>query len=349
MIRIGHLRIFLFLGALSVAAAILSAGPWGKTAAAEDKPPRLAIPVDCTPDVDCWVVNYVDLDPSSDTKDYACGKATYDNHKGTDFAIRDKNVMRAGVKVLAAAPGIVMNVRDGMKDLDVLDGLNKELVRKRECGNGVSIDHGGGWVTQYCHLRRGSVRVKKGQHVETGAPLGMVGQSGMAAFPHLHIQLSRDKILVDPFIGPDGKETCKLSPNHVWSDEAISHLAYKPTAIYLAGFAAKPPKAKAIHDGHHQDEVLSHRAPALVFWSDVFNIKAKDRVTQKITKPDGTELIVHSKVMSRTQARRMFFAGKPRKGLFWDKGIYKGETRIERTTDDGKTEIFTATRSVTLR
>src|SRR3990170_2240552 len=68
------------------------------------------------------------------------------------------------VAVLASADGTVKGLRDGMDDI-LIDNLTKETVKDRECGNGVVLDHGGGWETQYCHLLKGSVSVKKGDQV----------------------------------------------------------------------------------------------------------------------------------------------------------------------------------------
>jgi murein DD-endopeptidase MepM/ murein hydrolase activator NlpD len=51
----------------------------------------------------------------------------------------------------------------------------------------VDIDHGYGIVTRYAHLSKAAVKV--GQTVERGAPIGNVGQSGLAAGPHLHYEV----------------------------------------------------------------------------------------------------------------------------------------------------------------
>src|SRR5215470_5343156 len=88
-------------------------------AGAAEAQPALHLPIDCTPGESCWIVNYVDLDPGSGTRDYTCGSRTYDGHRGTDIAIRDLAAMREGVKVLAAAEGEVRAVRDGEEDKNV--------------------------------------------------------------------------------------------------------------------------------------------------------------------------------------------------------------------------------------
>ena len=70
------------------------------------------------------------------------------------------------------------------------------------------IEHGEGWTTQYCHMRQGSVRVRKGDRVAAGAPLGFVGLSGGSEFPHLHIVARHDDRVVDPFTGSEMTAGC---------------------------------------------------------------------------------------------------------------------------------------------
>ena len=53
-------------------------------------------------------------------------------------------------------------------------------------GRAVKIDHGGGLVTVYGHLRRISGGIRRGVRVERGQIVGAVGMSGMATGPHLH-------------------------------------------------------------------------------------------------------------------------------------------------------------------
>ncbi len=156
----------------------------------------LELPVDC-PDEGCLVQNFVDHDPTRGHMDYACGAIAYDGHDGTDFRVPTRADM-TGAPVRAAAPGSVRAVRDGVADVP-LGAPGAPDVAGRECGNGVVIDHADGYSTQYCHLARGSVRVRPGVRVEAGAVLGTIGLSGKTEFPHVHFVVRRAGRIVDPF------------------------------------------------------------------------------------------------------------------------------------------------------
>nr|BFE35476.1 hypothetical protein GCM10010200_077270 [Actinomadura rugatobispora] len=56
-------------------------------------------------------------------------------------------------------------------------------------GNHVVLDLGDGAYAVLAHLRRGSVRVRKGQRVRAGDVLGEVGNSGNSSEPHLHFHV----------------------------------------------------------------------------------------------------------------------------------------------------------------
>jgi murein DD-endopeptidase MepM/ murein hydrolase activator NlpD len=57
-------------------------------------------------------------------------------------------------------------------------------------GNLVVLDHGEGWLTYYAHMDQ--VYVSCGQTVEQGTGIGTVGQTGQAAFPHLHFEVRQE-------------------------------------------------------------------------------------------------------------------------------------------------------------
>ena len=65
-------------------------------------------------------------------------------------------------------------------------------------GNTVIIDHGGGYSTLYAHNSRN--RVREGQHVIPGQHIADVGSSGMSTGPHLHFEIRRDNIALDPLL-----------------------------------------------------------------------------------------------------------------------------------------------------
>ena len=60
----------------------------------------------------------------------------------------------------------------------------------------VVLDHGNGWETRYAHLHR--IKVDKGDRVRRGRELGTVGHSGKAGGSHLHYEVRRRGVPIDP-------------------------------------------------------------------------------------------------------------------------------------------------------
>ena len=200
--------------------AVLLALWCGTVAAASVEETGLGLPLVCHLGETCWVANYVDVEPTEAARDFRCKGRTYNAHDGTDFAIRDRAVMEQGVTVIAAAPGTVLRVRDGVEDRALTDEGSKRAIAGRECGNGVVLEHDGGWQTQYCHLRRGSIRVRVGERVERGRPLGLVGLSGRTEFPHVHLTVRRNGQVIDPFTGRLQSAGCGGEEKPLWLADA---------------------------------------------------------------------------------------------------------------------------------
>jgi murein DD-endopeptidase MepM/ murein hydrolase activator NlpD len=57
----------------------------------------------------------------------------------------------------------------------------------------IYIRHYDGTIGEYGHLQKGGIKVKLGQRVEPGQPLGLSGQSGWVRGPHLHFMVFRAK------------------------------------------------------------------------------------------------------------------------------------------------------------
>lgn len=53
-------------------------------------------------------------------------------------------------------------------------------------GNAVFVDHGDDTSALYLHSPMGGIAVEVGDTVQQGDTLGVVGQSGLAGYPHLH-------------------------------------------------------------------------------------------------------------------------------------------------------------------
>lgn len=296
--------------------------------------PRFGLPIACTPGRTCEVQHYVDRDPGPGVRDYRCGRRTYDGHKGVDFRIPDMAAQRRGVAVLAAAPGRVARLRDGVDDVSIRqDGAPP--VEGRECGNGVVIDHGGGWETQYCHLARGSLRVKVGDTVAAGQPLGLVGLSGATEFPHLHFQVHHDGRVTDPW-APAGGDGCNAGTGTgagpsgpLWSAEVVTQTPYVAGAVLNLGFAAGPVAMGNIEDGAIAAPTRS--SPYIVAYGRGIGLRGGDEVEISLTGPGGAEL-AHGRQppLDRDKAQYMAYAGKKRPVDGWPAGAYTARMRVYR-------------------
>lgn len=283
----------------------------------------LHLPIDCELGKTCFIQHYTDRDTGPEAKDYTCGTLSYDGHKGTDFALPTHADRLKGVNVLAAAAGKVRGVRDGIPDMG-LDDTPAELIDGKDCGNGVVIDHGNGWETQYCHMASGSVQVKEGDQVETGALLGLVGYSGRTQFPHLHLSVRQNGEVVDPFAS--GADTCADSGLTMWDID----IAYQPTAIFDLGLSDAVPQYGAIKQGLPKAEV--RRDEPLVLWGYAFGAKPGDVMGFLISGPHG-EVFRHDVLIDRQQAQ-YFRAGGLKAPLGgWPSGRYTGLVTLTR---DGK-------------
>lgn len=96
------------------------------------------------------------------------------SHNGLDM------IAPSGEPVHASAKGIVSEVTKSRKGL----------------GNVVTIDHGNGIKTRYAHLA--DIEVRKGRAVKKGTRIGYVGVSGNSFAPHLHYEVLRDTVVLDP-------------------------------------------------------------------------------------------------------------------------------------------------------
>jgi murein DD-endopeptidase MepM/ murein hydrolase activator NlpD len=63
-------------------------------------------------------------------------------------------------------------------------------------GRTVVVQHAGGYVTMYAHLRR--VAVKHAQLVKPGTSIGFLGSSGRSTGPHLHFEVHIGGTPIDP-------------------------------------------------------------------------------------------------------------------------------------------------------
>lgn len=90
--------------------------------------------------------------------------------------------MPEGSEVCAARGGLVVEAQDS------LDGHGlEESFRGRD--NYVRVLHDDGTVAEYVHLMQGGARVAPGQRVRAGELLGLSGNVGYSAGPHLHFDV----------------------------------------------------------------------------------------------------------------------------------------------------------------
>lgn len=99
---------------------------------------------------------------------------TYKMHTGMDFTAP------VGTDIYATGNGTIVHVEYGNAGY----------------GNHVIVDHGFGFQTLYGHMHK--ISVKRGQKVLRGEVLGIVGNTGTSTGPHLHYEVIKNGVKINP-------------------------------------------------------------------------------------------------------------------------------------------------------
>jgi murein DD-endopeptidase MepM/ murein hydrolase activator NlpD len=114
------------------------------------------------------------------------------DHQAIDFGFLRKYNATKPLPVVAAHDGYVTLVVNN-EVRDITSG-------KKSYGNQVMINNSiDGEKTRYAHLEKGSVTVKVGQKVVRGQVIGIMGNTGYSFGRHLHFEVYKNGIRVNPF------------------------------------------------------------------------------------------------------------------------------------------------------
>jgi Peptidase family M23 len=175
-------------------------------------------------------------------------------------------------------------------------------------------------------MREGSIAVKAGDEVATGDRLGLIGFSGEAAFPHVHVTVRKDGKEVDPFSANDMTD-CKAVDRSLWSTSAQKTLAYKGSELLQLAWAPRIYEDAEVESGK-LSEFQPGQWSALVLFAEVINLYKDDVMSLTVTLPDQKP-VVNSVVMKNNRAVQRLYAGKKIKGSL-PHGIYTGRFELKR-------------------
>lgn len=109
----------------------------------------------------------------------------------------------------------------------VVDGIVTFAGRAGGYGNFVKVDHAGGLVSGYGHMSR--IAVRSGAHVGRGDVIGYVGSTGLSTGPHLHWEIWRNGVSINPrSIAFDNIERLSGNALRLFKARVASLTAVKP-------------------------------------------------------------------------------------------------------------------------
>jgi murein DD-endopeptidase MepM/ murein hydrolase activator NlpD len=111
-------------------------------------------------------------------------------HKGEGKTNED--YFAFGREILAPADGVVTDVINGVRD-NVPGSMNPYSA----IGNAVLIQHRDNEISVMAHFKLDSIKVKVGDKITKGQPIGLCGNSGNSSEPHLHYHLQNTPVIQD--------------------------------------------------------------------------------------------------------------------------------------------------------
>ncbi len=99
-------------------------------------------------------------------------------------------------KTLKSHQGVDYTIPEGTRIFATADGVVKSTTTNSTSGKEITIDHGNGYTTTYCHIK--STTVGRGAKVKRGDIIALSGNTGLSITPHLHYEVSYNGMRVDP-------------------------------------------------------------------------------------------------------------------------------------------------------
>jgi len=227
---------------------------------------------------------YVDVAPEPDIAiAYDCSPATSEGFAGHETRLRSFAEQDIGVPVYAVADGVVAALYE--------DGEDRNENNQIGDANFVVIDHGGGLMTRYWHLKRGSVYVQTGQSVEAGQQIALTGSSGVLTpegTPRLYFETLIDGEPVELLRG-----ACNSDAALGWESPWLNDL--KPVIVdqgFVRGDLGFLPWAGHPHP-YPRSNHASFEDQEITFWVQGLNNYELTRYAFRFYAPDG-ELIFES-------------------------------------------------------
>lgn len=135
-------------------------------------------------------------------------------HKGIDIT-RWTGSYSALATIIAFDNGKIIAYNNSVPGPDYVNPNNS-------AGNYICIDHGNGWVTKYFHLAYNTLPndLYWGKPITKGSYVGYMGNTGNSYGAHLHFQLEKDGVPIDPLPYLLGEKKMDTKENKPWVDQA---------------------------------------------------------------------------------------------------------------------------------
>ncbi len=193
------------------------------------------------------------------SKRITCGYLEYNNHLGIDLGWRVDEIQN---NVYANSKGIVINVKDGVNTLPL---------SAKSWGNYVLVSHPNGMKSRYAHLRKGTIKVSVGQNVDENTILGIIGESGSVNGRHLHFEVYKDNIRINPteyLIKPIYEETKVIETSN------INDFKVGDKVLLLSGVATSSSDGSGTHTAKYDGNI-----------KDIGNIKYITIINKNALRP----------------------------------------------------------------
>lgn len=143
-----------------------------------------------------------------------------------------------GIDIGGNGKGKSKNSTDGHPILATAAGKVTKAGSASGYGNLIEIDHGGGMTSRYGHMWDNGMKVRVGDTVAQGQQIGTIGSSGVSSGPHLHFEIRKNGVALDPlgFVSPTGVVSNSVddgssdgkNPNGGPSTSDLSHFVTNP-------------------------------------------------------------------------------------------------------------------------